>query len=84
LLESTVAIESGAVEPLEEVVVELVEEVVELVVLVVVEEEVAVLEVVEVVVVEDVEVVPGSIAVTSLEKYEGRTFQGLPPPALVM
>jgi hypothetical protein len=60
---------------------------VELVVLVVVVDvEVTVLAVVEVVVVvEDVDVVlGGSSAATSLEKYEGRAFHGLPPPRLVM
>jgi hypothetical protein len=79
-----VAIDIDAIEPLE-VVVELVEELVELVALVVVVEvEVTVL-VVVVVVVEDVDVVPGGLsAATSFEKYEGRVFQGLPPPALVM
>jgi hypothetical protein len=77
LLGFTVEIKSDAVELLEDVV--------ELVVLLVVEVEVRVLEVVEVeVVVVDVEVVPGSIAATSFEKYEGRAFHGLPPPRLVM
>ena len=77
MLKLTVEIDSGAVEPLEELVVEVV-------VLVVVEEEVTVLEAVEVVVVVEEVELGGSSAATSFEKYEGRMFQGLPPPALVM
>ena len=52
------------------------------------EAKVVVAEVAEVEVVAFVVVVesegPVSSAATSFEKYEGRVFQGLPPPALVM